>query len=412
MKKRLLLISLPFLLLVSAFLIYRVFFKKEEIKILETATVKKGEIKGVLIETGIIKPQVGAVVKIGTRATGTVVKLNVRIGDRVKKGQLIALIDDREIREQINQSKAALLKAENSLRQIELTYPEKLREAQANLEYARINYEREQELLKREYTTKESVDRAKRELEIAEATLKRLRDEYETQVMITKASIEEIKAQIAQQETRLSYTRIYSPIDGIVSDVTIQEGETVVAGLQVANLITVFDPLKLEMWIYVDEADIGRVKIGQNIEFTVDTLPDKTFHGKIEKIYPQPVVKDNIVYYLAIVKVSREDAIFLRPEMTTHVRITHEQRKDTLIVPNSAVKFEQGSQIAYKIIGPNKVEKVKIKIGLRNEESTEIISGLKEGDTVATKIILPSVTPTPKQSSEIRGQKSEVRGQR
>ena len=402
MKKRLLLISLPFLLLMSAFLIYRVFFKKEEIKILETATVKKGEIKGVLIETGIIKPQVGAVVKIGTRATGTVVKLNVRIGDRVKKGQLIALIDDREIREQINQSKAALLKAENSLRQIELTYPEKLREAQANLEYARINYEREQELLKREYTTKESVDRAKRELEIAEATLKRLRDEYETQVMITKASIEEIKAQIAQQETRLSYTRIYSPIDGIVSDVTIQEGETVVAGLQVANLITVFDPLKLEMWIYVDEADIGRVKIGQNIEFTVDTLPDKTFHGKIEKIYPQPVVKDNIVYYLAIVKVSREDAIFLRPEMTTHVRITHEQRKDTLIVPNSAVKFEQGSQIAYKIIGPNKVEKVKIKIGLRNEESTEIISGLKEGDTVATKIILPSVTPTPKQSSEIR----------
>jgi len=402
MKKRLLLISLPFLLLVSAFLIYKVFFKKEEIKILETATVKKGEIKGVLIETGIIKPQVGAVVKIGTRATGTVVKLNVRIGDRVKKGQLIALIDDREIREQINQSKAALLKAENSLRQIELTYPEKLREAQANLEYARINYEREQELLKREYTTKESVDRAKRELEIAEATLKRLRDEYETQVMITKASIEEIKAQIAQQETRLSYTRIYSPIDGIVSDVTIQEGETVVAGLQVANLITVFDPLKLEMWIYVDEADIGRVKIGQNIEFTVDTLPDKTFHGKIEKIYPQPVVKDNIVYYLAIVKVSREDALFLRPEMTTHVRITHEQRKDTLIVPNSAVKFEQGSQIAYKIIGPNKVEKVKIKIGLRNEESTEIISGLKEGDTVATKIILPSVTPTPRQSSEIR----------
>jgi multidrug efflux pump subunit AcrA (membrane-fusion protein) len=402
MKKRLLLISLPFLLLVSAFLIYRVFFKKEEIKILETAIVKKGEIKGVLIETGIIKPQVGAVVKIGTRATGTVVKLNVRIGDRVKKGQLIALIDDREIREQINQSKAALLKAENSLRQIELTYPEKLREAQANLEYARINYEREQELLKREYTTKESVDRAKRELEIAEATLKRLRDEYETQVIITKASIEEIKAQIAQQETRLSYTRIYSPIDGIVSDVTIQEGETVVAGLQVANLITVFDPLKLEMWIYVDEADIGRVKIGQNIEFTVDTLPDKTFHGKIEKIYPQPVVKDNIVYYLAIVKVSREDAIFLRPEMTTYVRITHEQRKDTLIVPNSAVKFEQGSQIAYKIIGPNKVEKVKIKIGLRNEESTEIISGLKEGDTVATKIILPSVTPTPRQSSEIR----------
>ncbi len=390
MKKRLI-ILFPFILLIGAFIINRVFFKKEEITILETAVVRKGDIKGVLIETGIIKPQVGAVVKIGTRATGTVVKLNVRIGDRVKKGQLIALIDDREIREQINQSKAAILKAENTLRQIELTYPEKLREAQANLEYARINYERELELLKRDYTTKESVDRAKRELEIAEATLKRLRDEYETEKMITKASIEEIKAQIAQLETRLSYTRLYSPIEGIVSDVTIQEGETVVAGLQVANLITVFDPLRLEMWIYVDEADIGRVRIGQDVEFTVDTLPDKTFHGKIEKIYPQPVVKDNIVYYLAIVKVPKEDAQFLRPEMTTHVRITYEQRKDTLIVPNSAVKFEQGNQVAYKITGQNKVEKVKMKIGLRNEEVTEIISGLKEGDIVATKIILPAV---------------------
>lgn len=374
---------------VISFIFLRPLFIKEELKVLETATVKRGDIKGVLVETGIIKPQVGAVVKIGTRATGTITKMYVKIGDRVRKGQLIALIDDREIKEQIAQSKAALSRQENTLKQIELTYPERIREARANYEYARLNYEREMELLKREFTTKESLDRAKKELEIAEANFKRLQDEYETQLSITKASIEEIKAQIKQQETRLSYTRIYSPIDGVVSDVTIQEGETVVAGLQVANLITVFDPLSLEMWIYVDEADIGRVKTGQAVEFSVDTLPDKSFHGRIEKIYPQPVVKDNIVYYLAIVKVSRQDAGYLRPEMTTHVRITFDEKKDVLVVPNSAIKFEEGRQVVYKITDRGTVEKIPVKIGLRNEEITEIISGLKENDRVATKLVIP-----------------------
>ncbi|MFN3739698.1 MAG: efflux RND transporter periplasmic adaptor subunit [Thermodesulfovibrionales bacterium] len=371
------------------FILLRPLFIKEGLKVLETTIVKMGDIKGVLVETGIIKPQVGAVVKIGTRATGTITKLYVRIGDRVRKGQLIALIDDREINEQIAQSRAALSRQENTLRQIELTYPERIREARANYEYAKLNYERELELLKREFTTKESVDRTKKELEIAEAVFKRLKDEYETQLSITKASIEEIKAQIKQQETRLSYTRIYSPIDGIVSDITIQEGETVVAGLQVANLITVFDPLSLEMWIYVDEADIGKVKTGQAVEFTVDTLPDKSFHGKIEKIYPQPVVKDNIVYYLAIVKVSRQDAQYLRPEMTTHVRITFDEKKNTLVVPNAAIKFEEGRQIVYKITDQGTVEKIPVKIGLRNEEITEIISGLKDNDRVATKLVIP-----------------------
>lgn len=381
------------LLVISVIGLLKIIPRGGEIKILETTKVKRGDIKGVLVETGIIKPQVGAVVKIGTRATGTIVKMNVKVGDRVKKGQLIALIDDREIRHLIDQSKAALLKTENTLKQLELTYPEKFKEARANYEYAKLNYQRSLELFKREFTTQDDVDRAKKELEVAEATLKRLQDEYETELRITRASMEEIKAQIAQQETRLSYTRIYSPIDGIVSDITIQEGETVVAGLQVANLITVFDPLRLESWIYVDEADIGRVKTGQEVEFSVDTLPDKIFHGHIEKIYPQPVIKDNIVYYLAIVKISREDASFLRSEMTTHVRITFDEKRNTLIVPNSAIKFEQGRQIVYKVTGPRKVEKVEVKIGLRNEEFTEVLEGLKEDEIVVTRLIVPQTTP-------------------
>lgn len=387
--KRILIILGAIILIVLGIFIYKKFLSKPEVQVLETAKVERGSIRGVIVETGIIKSQVGAVVKIGARATGEIVKMGVKIGDRVKKGQLIALVDEREIQKAIEQQKATLNAAQNTLSQIELTYPERINEAKANYEYAKINYEREQELLKYDYTTKDTVDKAKSQFEAAEANFKRLQDEYKTQLKIAKANIEEITAQLKQQEIRLTYTKIYAPIDGVVSDVTAQEGETIVTGLQVANLVTVLDPTLLEMWIYVDETDIGRLKLKQQVEYYVDTFPDKLFHGSIEKIYPQPVTKDNIVYYLAIVKVSKDDALFLKPEMTTHVKVIFAEKDNLLTAPNAAIKFERGKQIVYKVIGPNKVQKVEVQTGIRGEEKTEIISGVKEGDILATKLILP-----------------------
>ncbi len=353
MKKAIIIISILLITAIGGFFIYKNFFSKPGVKIIETARVEKGNIRGVLVASGIIKPQVGAVVKVGARATGTIMKMNVKVGDKVKKGQLIALIDDREIQKLIEQQKASI------------------KEAEANYAYAKINYERQLELIKLEYTTQDQVDKAKSQLDSTFATLS------------------ERKANLLQTETRLSYTRIYAPIDGVISDVTAQEGETIVAGLQVANLVTVIDPTLLEMWIYIDETEIGRVKLAQNVEYYVDTFPDKRFKGSIQKIYPQPVVKDNIVYYLSIVKVNTEDAAFLRPEMTANVKIIFEEKSDILIVPNSAIKFEKGKQVAYKVIGPNAVERKEIKVGLRGEDKSEIISGLSEGEEVATKLILP-----------------------
>ncbi|NTV42192.1 MAG: HlyD family secretion protein, partial [Syntrophobacteraceae bacterium] len=286
---------------------YRQLFPKSGYEILETARVEKGSIRGVLVETGIIKPQVGAVVKIGSRITGAIVQMNVKIGDKVKKGDLIALVDDRELRKSIQRQTATVDSAKSTLLQVELTFPERIKEAQANLSYAKVNFEREQALQKNEYTTDDAVDRARSQFKANQANLKRLQDEYKTQLDISKARLEEADAQLKQLEVNLSYTRIFSPIDGVVSDVTIQEGETIVTGLQVANLVTVLDPSLLDMWIYVDETNIGKANVGQRVEYTVDAFPNKTFAGTIQKIYPQPVTKDNIVYYLAIVEVARED---------------------------------------------------------------------------------------------------------
>jgi len=130
------------------------------------------------------------------------------------------------------------------------------------------------------------------------------------------------------------------------------------------------------------------------VEFYVDTFPAKTFKGKVEKIYPQPVVKENIVYYLSTMKVSPEDAEFLRPEMTTHVRIITQEKANILTAPNAAIKFERGKQVAYRVTGKNKVEKLEIKIGIRGEDKTEILSGANEGDVLATKIVLPVTAGT------------------
>lgn len=387
--KKIVLVLILIVCVGGGYLLYSTFFKKPSIEVLETAVVKKGNIRGVIVETGIIKSQVGALVKIGARATGEIMKMNVKVGDTVKKGQLIALIDDRETKKVIEQQDAALSAARDTLAQITLTYPERIKEAQANYNYAKINYERETELLKHDYTTRDAVDQAKSQFEATEATLKRLQDEYKTQQKIAKANIEEQHANLKQQEIRLSYTNIYAPISGIVSDVTAQEGETIVTGLQVANLVTILDPTLLEMWIYVDETDIGRVKLAQEVEYYVDTFPDNLFKGAIDKIYPEPVVKDNIVYYLAIVKIAKEDAAFLRPEMTTHIKIIFDEKNNILTAPNAAIKFEKGSQIAYKVIEPGNVQKVTLKTGLRGEDMTEILSGAKEGDTLATKIKLP-----------------------
>ena len=361
-----------------------------DIDLLESARAERGDLRAVLVETGIIQPQVGAQIKIGARATGVIEAMNVRIGDQVKKGALIALIDDREIVRQIEQEKAALAAARTTLQQVKLTYPQQIKEAEADHEYKRLNYARKIKLIDREFTSQDEVDLARSQIDGAAAKLARLKEEYRTQTEVTQAHVAEIEAQLKVLEIRQSYTRIYAPIDGIVSDITIQEGETIVTGLQVANLVTILDPTRLELWIYVDETDVGRVTVGQPVEYYVDTYPERLFFGTVDKIYYQPIVKDNIVYYPAIMLVKEEDAAYLRPEMTAYVRLIYEEQKNVLMIPNAAIKFEKGNQVVYRVNGPKDIEQVAVKIGVRGEDYSEVKSGIEEGDMVATKLILPA----------------------
>lgn len=338
----------------------------------ESFVAKLGNVTYFTEQTGIIKAQVGAIVKVGTRATGTLTQLRYQVGDAVKKGELIAQIDDREILANIRNTGATIESLKRDLDAKEAQYS-----------YSKTNYEREVSLLEKEYTTKDSVDKAKREVDVAYA-----------QVEFGKAKVKEAAEKLKALEVSLSYTKIYAPISGYVSAVSTQLGETVVSGLSAAILITIIDPTKLEMWIYVDETDIGRTKPGMKIEYWVDTYRDKRFSGKIDMIYPQPEIKDNIVYYLAIVKIDPKDTVFLRPEMTTHVRIIVEEKQNVLVVPNNAVRFEEGKTVVY-LKSKDKTRLQQVTPGIRDDRFTEIISGLKEGET----IVIPAVVKKPPQNA-------------
>lgn len=323
------------------------------IHIEETAAVDRGPVRRVLQQTGIVKAQVGAQVKIGARATGTIERMLVKVGDRVQANQLVARIDRRELELQRRETAA------------------RLRQAEAEAAYRQSNYHRLQQLAGSRIIAIDELEDARRQAEAAAAG----RDAE--------------RAALAALDIRLSYTEIRSPIAGKVSQVTAQEGETVVAGLQVANLITVLDPTRLEMWIYVDETDVGQVKPGQPVEFRVDAYPREVFHGEVATIYPEPEIRDNIVYYQAIVRVSPEQAEKLRPEMTTQVEIVVQQKPDVLRLPNRALKWVEGQQWVFVQRPDGSVARVQPKLGLLGQPYSEVIEGLAAGDRVATRLDLP-----------------------
>lgn len=363
--KRKYIVSAVIVIIIAGILIYLFAGKRDNAeKTGQDFTVKPGNVTHFTEQTGVIKAQVGAIVKVGTRATGTLTYLKYQVGDAVKKGELIAIIDDREILANIRNTEATI----ESLRK-------DLEAKEAQYAYSKTNHERELSLLEKEFTTKDSVDKAKREMDVAYA-----------QVEYGKAKVKESTERRKALEVSLSYTKIYAPISGYVSAVSTQLGETVVSGLSAAILITIIDPSKLEMWIYVDETDIGRTKPGKKIEYWVDTFRDKRFYGKIDMIYPQPEIKDNIVYYLAIVKIDPKDTVFLRPEMTTHVRIIVEKKKDVLVIPNNAIRFEEGKTVVY-LKGKNKTEAKQVTLGIRDDKLTEVIKGLSEGEI----IVIPAI---------------------
>jgi len=235
--------------------------------------------------TGVIKPMIGAEVRVGARVSGIVRRLHVRIGDVVGKGQLLAELDDRELAARRNQATAAL------------------RLAEANRSYAEAELARVRALAAAQLVSKSDLDLAERACEVA------------------RQQANSAAANIEVAGTELGYARIVAPIAGVVSAVATQEGETVAASFAAPTFVTLLDLARLEVWAYVDETDVGRIHAGQAARFTVDTYSDRQIEGRVTSIHPQAEIRDNVVNYVAVLSFERPPDCVLRPEMTAMVRI-------------------------------------------------------------------------------------------
>jgi len=312
---------------------------------LQTAQVVRRDIGSTVLATGIIKPMVGAEVKVGSRISGVVKRLRANIGDYVKTGQIIAELDDAELQARLSQNLATLAKA------------------QVDLNFARITFERAQSLRQKDLNSTQDADQAEASLKSAEALLKQ-----------AEANLEYAKVQV-------SYTTIVTPISGVIASVSTQEGETVLASLAAPTFVSIIDLRRLEVQVYVDETDIGKIKVGQQASFTVDTYSDTDFKGTVTAIYPKAVIQDNVVNYIVTAEIAGSQGKILRPEMTTNVTISLETRKNVLAVPTSAITRERGDRYVTVTEGENRIQR-KVKTGWKDNGYTEIISGLKEGERV------------------------------
>jgi multidrug efflux pump subunit AcrA (membrane-fusion protein) len=398
MKKIIITGLILFFLVVILGLIFR---RPPSQQIATTDTVRSAEIVVTLRQTGVVKPQVGAMMTIGARATGTLEEVRVKVGDRVEAGQLVARVDSRAVRQSIRQAGDSLTKAKVELEKLQTIHPVEMsmqentvNTAKSNYDYLKAVYDREKNLFDKGFSRQETLDKAqhdmlssKLESESQRLRLEFMKAEYETSVVSLKSEISRLTSVLEEQQIQLSYTEIYSPISGIVSAVNSVEGETIVAGLEVAKLVTVFRPELLEMFVYVDESDVGKVENGMQVIYTVDTYPGREFAGTISRINLQSETKDGIIYYVAIVGINKTDALLLRPEMTTSVRVITNEVQVPNSVYTAAVKWENGTQVVYKIVDKQRgiTQRVPVRVGLRGEQRVEILEGLRSGDEVVVR---------------------------
>ncbi len=361
------------------------------------ATITRGLIRKTIITTGVVTPQDGAEIKVGSRVSGKVERLFVKVGDHVKRGDPIAVIEHADLQVKVDDKKAALEEKQAELHALLVQRPieidrqrEKISEIAAQLALAMKTYQRYQELLPEKLISKEDVDRQQKEVLVHESRLAAAKKElvymqakFKDDQRILKAKIQQLVAQYRLAKIILGYAFITSPIDGTIAKISTPEGETVAAQLSSPTFVWIINLDKLWVSTYVDETDIGKVRQGQEVLFRVDAFPGVTFHGEVEEVYPKAEVRDNMVTYRVIVAIKDlpEKRRLLRPEMTAYTTIIVKEKRNVLIAPVQAVKLINGKSVVFVKKGKGLKERV-VTTGWTDRGKVEIREGLKEGDKV------------------------------
>lgn len=334
--------------------------KKEEKITFDTAAVAPANIMNSITATGTIEPVTS--VTVGTQVSGIVSKLFVDYNSVVKKGQVIAELDKTNLMSQLNTAKTQLATA------------------QSQLNYQTANYKRYKTLFEKGLVAADDFDNAK--LSYTQA----------------KEQVVSAKEEVQRAQTNLGYATITSPIDGVVLSKSVEEGQTVAASFSTPELFTIAQDLtNMQVVADVDEADIGDVKEGERVTFTVDAYPDDTFDGKVKQVRQEATTTNNVVTYEVVISAPNAD-LKLKPGLTANVTIYTAERKGVLSVPSKALRFIPQKETVGKMkivdvanaknkvwtIEGNSIVAHKVNIGMTDGTNTQIVGGIAEGTKVIT----------------------------
>lgn len=376
-----------------------------------TALVTRRDLSATVTATGTIKAMVGAEVKVGSRIPGRVEHLAVQVGDRVHAGHVVARLEQEDLHAAVEKARADLAAAEaklatvrNGARTQELQTAEAaLRQAEANRLLAQVNLDRYRALYQDGGIALQQVDIAARDYDVAVAQVRSereqlglVREKYTAEdLQYAEAQVLQAKAAVKIAEANLSYAIITAPMAGVVASVSTQQGETVTSGsaaAQAPTFVTIIDLNRLQVEAYVDETDIGKVHVGQEATFSVDAFPDKEFRGRITAIYPKALIQQNVVTYDVVIAIDNREGL-LRPDMTANTTITVARREKVLVVPNQAVRREDGERVVFVQEGDRLVRR-SVKTGWKDKTYTEVLGGLREGERVVVGEIENGKAPT------------------
>jgi len=363
------------------------------------ASVSRRDLSATVTATGSIKAMVGAEVKVGSRIPGRVEQLAVQVGDRVQARQVIARLEQDDLRAAVEKARADLAAAEaklatvkNGARTQEVQAAEAiLRQAEANRLLTQVNLDRYRQLYQDGGIALQVVDTAARDYDVTAAQVRSaqeqlglIREKYTVEdLQYAEAQVLQAKAALRIAEANLGYANIAAPMGGVVASVSTQQGETVTSGsaaTQAPTFVTIIDLARLQVDAYVDETDIGKVQVGQEAIFSVDAFPDKEFSGKVTAIYPKALIQQNVVTYDVVIAIDNREGL-LRPDMTANTTITVAKREKILAIPNQAVRREDGDRVVFVQEGDRLLRRP-VKTGWKDKTYTEVLSGLKEGERV------------------------------
>ena len=354
------------------------------------AKVEKGDLAKSVVATGKVEPITK--VEIKSKASGIVKKLYVDAGDRVRKGQLLAELDKEEIEARVAQAHAQVEASEASAKGSE-----------ADLERAKVDaegpdvpllkraYDRAQGMAKEGVVSASALDDAQKNYELA----LNKQNVAKAQLLVLRAKIGQARAQVAQDhanlkqlEEQLGYTTITSPIDGIILSRDVEVGDAVssilVLGSSATLIMTEGDTSEVYVKGKVDESDIGKVYMAQPARIKVESFKDKTFNGKVTKISPMGVEKDNVTTFEVRVSINNPGGE-LKAAMTANAEIILEEHKNVLQIPEGSILYDKDKKASVEIPdekGKEGKRKVAVNIGISNGAKTELLNGLKEGDQV------------------------------